>query len=164
MEIWTCKKILAYICFFRSLYSLFLRIVYILIKYLKMYFRDDFTWTINITIYFLPDFTIHLSKCYVKYPCNQSLPCVLISAAAVPKLISLFSLNIIVFYTKRYINIINARDENVKDENTWRMRTQRMKYTDTVMTTYETCWLATGNSWLSLVSREAADIKRLIFA
>ena len=44
------------------------------------------------------------------------------------------------------------------------MRTQRMKYTDTVMTTYETCWLATGNSWLSLVSREAADIKRLIFA
>lgn len=44
------------------------------------------------------------------------------------------------------------------------MRTQGMKYTDTVMTTYETCWLATGNSWLSLVSREAADIKRLIFA
>ena len=44
------------------------------------------------------------------------------------------------------------------------MRTQRMKYTDTVMTTYETCWLATGNSWLSLVSRETADIKRLIFA
>ena len=36
--------------------------------------------------------------------------------------------------------------------------------TDTVMKTYETCWLATGNSWLSLVSREAADIKRLIFA